>query len=578
MHRGFLLPLLLSMAFLCRAEDSAVERGPLQLTLKRAVQLALSPEGNTYIQLSDENVRQAKSRSAEVRSALLPDIETQASQTVAMKSLAALGLDLATSQTLLGAENGLTGALAPVEKTLLNDIIDKIPRVVGPFNSVDVRARLTGSLFDLSNIRRYQSSRAAVRASKEDRSNTDNSVSATVAKAYLNALRTNADVEAYEANVGLAEAVLKQSENQKSAGTGTGIEVTRAKVQLANEKQRLLVGQNDRSKAYLQLLRVMGLNLATELELTDKLSYEPVEALGVEQAEAQARKNRPDVKAQAEREAAARLNANAVKSERLPSMVAFADYGTTGTNGDIVSLLPTRDYGVALRVPIFDGGCRDARRAETASQFRQERVRTNDLHEQLDLEVRMALDSLHSADEQMKVAEAGLSLAQSEFTQARRRYEAGVASSLEVTDAQTRLERACDNRIAALFNHNIARVDLGTATGTIREVVEREPSGAPAQPSMMEPKAPGASAEAPAIDAPPVLTAQDPVSGLPGPFPKVGPASAVSPAPPLMTASRSSRPAIRASSVRKVAYVRRNHRRTVRHAAVRKVHRATKAA
>ena len=69
-------------------------------------------------------------------------------------------------------------------------------------------------------------------------------------------------------------------------------------------------------------------------------------------------------------------------------MVAFADYGTTGTNGDIVSLLPTRDYGIALRVPIFDGGRRDARRAETASQFRQERVRTNDLQEQIELEVR----------------------------------------------------------------------------------------------------------------------------------------------------------------------------------------------
>ena len=85
-------------------------------------------------------------------------------------------------------------------------------------------------------------------------------------------LRADADVEAYQANVALAEAVLKQSENQKSAGTGTGIEVTRAKVQLSNEKQRLLAVQNERSKAYLQLLRVMGLNLATELELTDKLT------------------------------------------------------------------------------------------------------------------------------------------------------------------------------------------------------------------------------------------------------------------------------------------------------------------
>jgi outer membrane protein len=469
--RYFVSTLFLAVPFAVWAGEAA-PREPLRLSLKRAVEIATSPEGNTYIQLSDENVKQAKSRSAEARSALLPDIEAQAEQTTAMRSLAALGLDLATNQTLTGAENGLTGPLAPAEKILLDGIIRDIPRVIGPFNSVDVRVKVTQSVLDFSSIRRYQASRAALRAAAADRGTTDDTISATVAKAYLAALRADADVEAYQANVALAEAVLKQSENQKSAGTGTGIEVTRAKVQLSNEKQRFLAVQNERSKTYLQLLRAMGLNLATELELTDKLSYEPTDAISVEQAQAEALKNRPDIKAQADRQAAARLNANSVKLERLPSLYAYADYGTTGTNGDLVSLLPTRDYGVALRVPIFDGGRRDARRAETASQFRQERLRTNDLREQIELDIRTALDSLHSAEEQLKVAEEGLTLSDSELTQARRRYEAGFASNLEITDAQTRLERARDNRIAALFGYNVARIDLGRAMGNVRRMIQ----------------------------------------------------------------------------------------------------------
>jgi outer membrane protein len=578
MHRALLLPLLFTMPFVCAGGEGPPDRGPLQLTLKRAVELALSPEGNTYIQLSDENLRQAKSRSAEVRSALLPDIETQASQTTAMRSLAALGLDLAATGTLLGAAKTpppctagpLTcGLLNSAEVPLLDDIASKIPRVVGPFNAVDVRARLTQSVFDFSNIRRYQSSRAAFRAAKDDRSNTDNSVSAAVAKAYLAALRANADVEAYQANVSLAEAVLKQAENQRNAGTGTGIEVTRAKVQLSDERQHLLVVQNERNNAYLQLLRVMNLNLATELELTDKLSYEPVSAASVEEAEAQARKNRPDVKAQAEREAAARLNANAVRYERLPSMVAYADYGSTGVNGSTVALLPTRDYGIALRVPIFDGGRRDALRAESASQSRQERVRSNDLQEQIELEVRMALDSLRSAEEQVKVAEAGFSLAQSEFTQARRRYEAGVASSLEVTDAQTRLERARDNRITALYNHNVARIDLGQATGTILSVLQRELSGAPAKPSLMEPKEPESSAVK-FVEPPPELTAQVETPQMPAAFM----ASAAPPPPaPVMTAARA-----RTTRIRGCMAGRRTHRRVMRHSSSGKTRRATKTA
>lgn len=482
MHRYLLSLLFVSVPLAALAADAggsaapsgaaAADRGPLHLSMRRAVELATSPEGNTYIQLSDESIKQSKARTAEARSAFLPDIEAQAGQSTVMKSLAALGLDLATDQTLLGAEDKLTGPFAPVERETLNGVISSIPRVIGPFTSVDVRARGTMDFFDWANIRRYQASKAALRATKEDRNNTGDVVSATVAKAYLNALRTHADVESYEASVALSQAILKQAENSKAAGTGTGLDVTRAKVQLAYDRQRLLGVQNERNKAHLLLLRAMGMNLTTELDLTDKLTFVPVDPVTVEQAETAAFKSRPDYQAQRERENAARLNASSVKAERLPNVVGFADYGTTGTNGAIQSLLPTRDYGFAVRIPVFDGGRRDARRAETASQFRQERTRTNDMREQMELDIRTSLDTLHSAEEQFKVAEEAQTLADSQLTQARRRYAAGVASNLEVTDAQTQLERARDSRINALFAYNVARIDLAKAMGNLSNVIQ----------------------------------------------------------------------------------------------------------
>ena len=72
----------------------------------------------------------------------------------------------------------------------------------------------------------------------------------------------------------------------------------------------------------------------------------------------------------------------------------------------------------------------------------------------------------------MKVARDGLVLANDEMTQARRRYDAGVAIPLEVTDAQTRLARAQDNQTAALYKYNLARVDLAQAMGRIRSMVQ----------------------------------------------------------------------------------------------------------
>ena len=292
-----------------------------------------------------------------------------------------------------------------------------------------------------------------------------------MAKAYLAALRADADKATAQANVELGEALLEQADRLKSAGTGTGIEVTRQRVQLANEKQRLLFAQNEQARrARLQLLKAMNLRLDTEIALTDQLTYIPVDATLLQQAKASALEARRDYKAQLERQDNARLAASGVKMERLPSLATFANYGSIGSGSN--SALPTREYGISLRVPIFDGGRREGKRAESESQFRQERIRSGDLKDQIDLDVRLAVDALQSAEEEVKVAAEGLTLAENEVAQARRRVDAGVAISLEVTDAQTRLSRARDNQTTALFHHAQARIDLGQATGTLRRMLQ----------------------------------------------------------------------------------------------------------
>ena len=134
---------------------------------------------------------------------------------------------------------------------------------------------------------------------------------------------------------------------------------------------------------------------------------------------------------------------------------------------------PTHTIGVQLKVPLFDGGRRDSRKARepgASSRRRNSHARSG---LQVELDVRLALDSLHSADSQVQTAREGLTLAQSELEQAQRRYQAGVANSLEVTDAQTRLDRARDNQVDALYNHNLARLELATATGAIQEYVQK---------------------------------------------------------------------------------------------------------
>ena len=420
---------------------------PLDLSMKQAVDMALAPDGNARVQLVQEAVKQAQSRHAQARAALLPNLDASVSEQNQTRNLAAFGIKIQ----------------LPIPGF-------QFPELAGPFTVFDARASVTQSVFDFSAIRRYQASRTAAEAASGDSDAARDEVARQVSLLYLAALRAQARSDASQADVSLAESLAELASNQKTAGTGTGIEVTRAKVQLAQARQQLLVARSDLRQSQLELLRAVGLRLDTPVRLTGKMEYAALEPITAAKALEAALASRADWKAQQTREQAARLSYSGVKFERLPSVAGFADYGTIGTG--INNAIPTRTYGLSLRVPIFDGGRRDARRSESRSQYEQERIRTADLRKQVELEVQLALDDLQSSEEQVKVAAEGLDQVQAEVEQAQRRYKAGVSSSLEVTDAQTRLARARDNQIAALFLYNRARLDLWQAMGKIRQMVD----------------------------------------------------------------------------------------------------------
>jgi outer membrane protein TolC len=419
----------------------------MRLGLKDAVAIALAPEGNTRVRLAEELLSQAHARADEARAALLPNISASVGYQNLTRNLEALGLHL---------NLPIPGFTFPV--------------LVGPFDVFDARAAASQTVLNLGSMRRYQASHSGIRQAEAEKESARDDVRAEVARVYLGAVRAQALLEATQADVKLAEAMLALARDQKAAGTGVGIEVTRASVQLANEEQRLLVAQNQLTAAHLQLLRAMNLDLTARLELTDALAYVPVQPVTLQQALTVALESRTDWQAQKKNLETAKLLQSAAKMDRLPSLNLFADYGSIGSGID--NAIPTRTYGFTVQVPLFDGGRVDARRAQSVSQYRQELIHSDDLRAQIELEVRLALDSLQSSAEQVKIAEEGLALAENEVAQAERRYRAGASPGLEVTDAQTRLEHARENRISALFGYNIARINLAAAMGTIRQVIQ----------------------------------------------------------------------------------------------------------
>ena len=143
---------------------AACQEPVLPLTLKRAVEIALAPSGNTRVQLAAESIRIAEARSAEARSALLPNVDGQVSYSDQTRNLEAFGFGF--------------GALSPL-------LPFQIPTFVGPFGVFDARLNATQSVFDFSSIRRFQAARTAVQAAKAEVEGTQNQVADQVARLYL---------------------------------------------------------------------------------------------------------------------------------------------------------------------------------------------------------------------------------------------------------------------------------------------------------------------------------------------------------------------------------------------------------
>ena len=394
--------------------------------------------------MAAESIREVQARSQQSRAELLPHLGASIGYQNQTRNLEALGLQP-----------------SPLFRP---------PTRVGPFTTFDARASLTQTIFHLGSIRRFQASKIGVQVAQTEKENIEERTAAQVARFYLEALRNRARLDAGRANLELATALADLAENQKEAGIGTSIEVTRAQVQVSNERQQLLGAEQAYRQSLLRLLKLIGVRLDVNLTLTEKLTHTPVQVADMQEALVIALRSRSDLQAHQKREEQADLDYRAARSDRIPSLSGFAGYGTIGSGID--SAIPTWNLGISLELPVFDGGKIDAHRAESLSKLRRERIEMQDLRRQIELEVRLAFAGLNLAREQITVAEEGLQLAQQELEQARRRYQAGITSSLEVTDAQTRLERARENQITALFNYNLERINLGEAMGTIRSMIQ----------------------------------------------------------------------------------------------------------
>ena len=415
---------------------------PLPISFLDAIDRGLKQ--NLGLLLSGDNTLAARGAKWKELSNLLPNVVAKGEEDVQQTSLSALGLKIP---------------------------IAGFPRVLGPFNYLDVRAFLDQSVFNWNYIQKERAAAQSLKAAAYSYQDARELVVLITGNAYLEAIAEAARVETAEAQVKTAQTLYDRSVDQQKAGVSPAIDTLRAQVELQSRQQQLIVARNDFAKQKLALSRIIGLALGQEFILTDKAPYDMLVPPTLEESLRRAYAARADYQAALAQARAAELSRRAASAELYPTFDLEGDFGDIGVNPGTSN--GTFHVAGTLTVPIFQGGKTHADVLQAEAELRQAKARLEDLRGQIDNDVRTALLDLNAASDQVQVARSTVDLAEQTLMQAQDRFTAGVTDNLEVVQAQESVASAHENYISSLYAHNLAKVELARALGNAEQGVKQ---------------------------------------------------------------------------------------------------------
>jgi outer membrane protein TolC len=345
-----------------------------------------------------------------------------------------------------------------------------IPKVVGPLSNYDFRVYAQQNVIDLASYHGFKASERALDAGKMDYRDARDMIVRAIAALYLNAQSAAARVDAANSRVTDSSTLYKLAKDKHDAGTATGVDVLRAQVQLANDRQALLIASNQYKQSLLSLARNLGMSPATPLELAEPLNYRALNQPEIEALEPAALLARADYLSLASQRQGLIEQQRATRARSYPKLSINGNFGEIGRS--IGSVASTGLLQGQIDFTLFDRD-RNGEAQELASRVKRIDNQIADLRRGIEEDLSVALLNLDSATEQVAVAREGQELARRELELAQDRFRSGTANNVEVITAQDELARAEENYILAVSSHVDAKFALARAMGdTEKNILE----------------------------------------------------------------------------------------------------------
>jgi outer membrane protein len=256
-----------------------------------------------------------------------------------------------------------------------------------------------------------------------------------------------------------AQLNLRSARGFFEVGTRPKSDVARAEVDVANARVEIIRARNAERLARVALNTAMGIDVDIPTQIQDNLLYEPVQ-FDRQQLRAEALRQRPEHRQTKLQVEVTEAQTRQAFRNFFPNISATGAYG--GTQSELNEFW---SLGLTLSWTLFDGGNLIAKHQEAKANLDAARARVKASELDIIQNVEQAEISAEEAQERIQAAQAAVASAEENFRLAQGRFDAGVGTILELTDAQLALTQSQNTETQALSDFRIALYRLDRALG-----------------------------------------------------------------------------------------------------------------
>ena len=338
-----------------------------------------------------------------------------------------------------------------------------------PFN-VNVGVGASQLLFDGTFFLGLKAASEFVNISKLSASASEIDIKEGVTKAYYMALISQQNIGQLSASLANIKKLQSETEQLYKAGFAEKLDVDRLTLSVSNLEININKLQNQAKLAKQLLLNTIGVDVNQELTLTSKIPGEPTSD---SYAAVFNPENRIEIKLIDQQQELNQLNLKRYKMGYFPSLYGNFSYGssTFASDGKFGELgddwYGNGRYAVSLNVPIFDGLYKKAKMDQAKIDIRKTENTKQQALLGMNLQVSQAKTNYLNTLKTIELQKKSQDLAESIFNTTKIKFKEGIGSSFEMINAESELTEANTNYLNALYEINVARIDLNKALGIL---------------------------------------------------------------------------------------------------------------